>query len=83
MILVVLEEGRLEGGTRTLIGGFDTVAIGWSPEVDGLEVREGRRMDPTGFLIAFETAVVDLFPESSDVESENRPGHLFTEPTWR
>lgn len=63
----MVEEGRLVGGTRTLIGGFDVVLVGGNPAMEGLEARDGRRMDPADFLTTSEAAVVDLVSETSDL----------------
>ena len=70
MLLVVLEEGRLEGGTRTLMGGFDATVADSRPEMEGLEARDGRRMDPAGFLMLFKAAGVGLVSGRSVLESE-------------
>jgi len=66
----VFEEGRLEGRAGTLMGGFDNAMAGWSPGMEGLDTRDGRRMDPTGFFMTFETVVVGLVSERSVLKSE-------------
>ena len=68
--VTVVEEGQLEGGTRTLIGGFDETAVGWNPEMEGLDGGDGRRMDLAGFFMRFEAAAVDLISERSGLGSE-------------
>ena len=83
MLLTVLEEGRLEGGTRTLMGGFDAAVTGWRPDMEGFEARDERRIDPAGFLTAFEVTVVDLVSARSDLELENSPGELLIKRTLR
>jgi len=82
-VVVAVKEGRLEEGTRTLMGGFDAVVTGWSPEMEGLEARDGRRADPAGFLVTFKVAVVELVSAKFGLGSENCPGHLLAKRTSR
>ena len=70
----MFEEGRLGGGTGTLIGGFDEVITGRSPGMEGLDARDGRQIDPAGFFLTFEAIVVGLVSGRSDLGLEgSRP----------
>lgn len=71
----------MEGGTRTLTGGFDTMVTGWSPEMEGLGARDGRRREPAGFFAISKAVVVDLVSGRSDPGLENGPGQPLTKRT--
>lgn len=70
----VVEEGRLVGGTRTLIGGFETVATGLNPEMEDLEARDGRGRGLAGFCATLRTAFVGPVSRMFDLGSERDPG---------
>lgn len=63
-------ERRLEGGTGILMGGFDKGAAGWELGMKGLDARDGRWMNPTGFFMIFKVVLVDLSSGRSDSGSE-------------
>jgi hypothetical protein len=75
-------EGRLAGGTRTLIGGFGAMLVGGSPVTEDLEARDGRRMDPADFLTTSEATVVHLVSGASDLRLDgfgaNNTGRTLT-----
>jgi hypothetical protein len=52
------------------MGGFDKVIVDWSPEIEGLDAGDGRRMGLTGCFTTFEAAVVDLVSGRSNLGSE-------------
>jgi len=52
------------------MGGFDKVVADWSPEVEGLDAGDGRRMDPTGFFTTFAAAVMNPVSWRPDLGSE-------------
>ena len=68
--MAVFEEGRLEGRTGILMGGFDNAMAGWSPGTEGLDARDGRRVDPAGFFMTSEAIVVGLGSGRSGLGSE-------------
>lgn len=71
---VKLIEGPLVGGTRTLIGGFDTVATGLSPEMEDLEAKDERGTAPDSFCTRPGTAFVGLVPGTSGLGSGSELG---------
>ena len=52
------------------MGGFGKVVVDWSPEMDGLDAEEGRRMEPAGFFTTLGAAIVDLVSGGSGLGSE-------------
>lgn len=62
-----IDEGRLIGGTRALTGGLDALVTGFSPDTEGLETRDGGRIEPVGFFTIFEAAAADRTSGTSEM----------------
>lgn len=52
------------------MGGFGKVVVDWSPEMEGLDAGDGRRMDRAGFFITLEAAAADPVSGRSDLGLE-------------